>query len=72
MHDKRVAKEFFTHHLPSALLAKINLDPIKLHKKTFIDDEFKRSAADVAYTANFFGKEKAYRYTLVKHHFIRG
>ncbi len=58
-----IAKEFFAANLPIHVLEKINMNSLKLEDKTFIDDAYKTTEADVVYSATL-GKGAAYLYLL--------
>ena len=66
MTDKRVAKEFFQHHLPEHIKDKINFDRLAFCKRSFVDEEFKAHEADVLYQTKVNGQE-AYLYILAEH-----
>lgn len=57
--ELRVANEFFLEHLPATVLAKINLNTLKLENHSFIDDSYKNTEADIVYSVNM-GNTKAY------------
>jgi predicted transposase/invertase (TIGR01784 family) len=63
MSNLAVAKEFFTAHLPTNLLEKMDLNSLKLEKQTFIDEAYKTTEADVVYSVNI-GNVTAYLYLL--------
>lgn len=65
MADSRVAKEFFTHHLPAELLAHVDLDSLVLTPHSFIDEAYKATEADVVYRLMLDG-QPAYVYLLVE------
>jgi predicted transposase/invertase (TIGR01784 family) len=64
--EPRVAQEFFTEHLPPTVLEKMNLTTLKLENKSFIDDHFKNSEADVIYSVQV-AQATAYLYLLCEH-----
>ncbi len=49
--DPRVARDFFTAHLPKALLEQIDLSTLVLQKQSFIDPRYRGYEADVIYQA---------------------
>jgi predicted transposase YdaD len=50
MGEPKVVTEFFTEHLPPTVLEKMNLASLKLENRTFIDDAYKDTEADVVYS----------------------
>jgi predicted transposase/invertase (TIGR01784 family) len=64
MTDLVIAKEFFAAHLPAHILEKIDMSSLRLEKKTFIDDAYKTTEADVVYSLNMANHLKAYLYLL--------
>lgn len=66
MSDLRIAREFFTKHLPPELLASIDLNRLTLQPRSFIDDIRKESIVDLLYLT-FINGEEAYLYLLVEH-----
>ncbi len=61
-----VAQEFFTEHLPPTVLKKMNLATLKLENRSFIDENYKGTEADVVYSVKVDGAE-AYLYVLCEH-----
>lgn len=49
MEDIRVAKDFFTKHLPPELLSRCDLNTLKIEKNSFVDRIFKDKESDVLY-----------------------
>ena len=45
-----VAKEFFQRHLPTDILKRLDLSTLKLENKSFIDDVYKSTEADLIYS----------------------
>ncbi len=66
MSDEHVAKEFFEYHLPKNILTAADLSSLSMEKNTFVDEEFKRSEADVLYSVKL-KDHPGYFYTLVEH-----
>lgn len=66
MQDPRIAREFFTIHLPTDIREVINLDHLILQPRSYIDDVRKESTVDLLYKTKM-GKEEAYLYLLVEH-----
>ncbi len=66
MGEPRVVTEFFTEHLPPAVLEKVNLAALKLENRTFIDEAYKDTEADVVYSTQIGGMT-AYLYLLCEH-----
>jgi predicted transposase/invertase (TIGR01784 family) len=64
--EPRVVKEFFTEHLPPAVLAKVDLTALKLENRTFIDETYKDTEADIVYSTQVDGVT-AYLYLLCEH-----
>jgi predicted transposase/invertase (TIGR01784 family) len=64
--EPQVVKEFFTEHLPPAVLEKVNLATLKLENRTFIDQAYKDTEADVVYSTQVDGIT-AYLYLLCEH-----
>ncbi len=64
--EPRVAQEFFTEHLPPTVLEKMNLATLKLENRSFIDENFKNSEADVIYSVQV-AQTTAYLYLLCEH-----
>jgi predicted transposase/invertase (TIGR01784 family) len=66
MANKRVAREFFESHLPTAFKEQVDLDTLQLEQGSFVDEELQMQITDVLYSLDWKGK-KAYLYTLVEH-----
>lgn len=66
MTDLRVARDFFEHHLPPAVLAAIDLNTLKLSPNTYVDITLSDSASDVLYQVSIAEKQ-AYLYLLCEH-----
>jgi predicted transposase/invertase (TIGR01784 family) len=66
MGEPRVVTEFFTKHLPPAVLAKVNLATLQLENRSFIDDAYKDTEADVIYSSQLDGVI-TYFYLLCEH-----
>ena len=64
--EPQVVKEFFTQHLPPAVLEKVNLAALKLENTTFIDEAYKKTEADVIYSTQANGVT-IYLYVLCEH-----
>ena len=64
--NPRVALEFLQRHLPSKISKLLDLDSLKLHSETFVDEELQKSIADALYSVNFQGKS-GYVYFLIEH-----
>ncbi len=64
--EPKVVTEFFTEHLPQDVLAKVNLATLKLENRSFIDENYKETEADVVYSAKIEGAA-AYIYLLCEH-----
>ncbi len=67
--DPRVAKEFFSFHLPPAIKNSVNLDSLQLRKDSYIDEHLKLSLTDMLFSVSF-QKRPGYLYTLVEHQSI--
>lgn len=69
MQDLRVAKDFFSHHLPKELQSKINLESLQLCKGSYVDEALRSLVTDMLFTVNFQTDhhEKAYLYLLCEH-----
>jgi predicted transposase YdaD len=63
MTDLVIAKEFFAANLPLHILEKIDMNSLKLENKTFIDEAYKTTEADVVYSATL-GNITSYLYLL--------
>ncbi|MCE3238729.1 MAG: hypothetical protein K0R24_1710 [Gammaproteobacteria bacterium] len=63
MTDLGIAKEFFAANLPLHILEKIDMNSLKLENKTFIDEAYKTTEADVVYSATL-GNITSYLYLL--------
>ncbi|CAM4394190.1 MAG: Recombination-promoting nuclease RpnD [Legionellaceae bacterium] len=66
MTNKKVAREFFSQHLPETVVKAIDLSTLVLCSETYIDVSLKNSASDLLYSVNLKG-EKAYIYILAEH-----
>jgi predicted transposase/invertase (TIGR01784 family) len=66
MADLRVARDFFGHHLPPAVLAAIDLNTLKLWPNTYVDIVLSNSASDILYQVKIAAKT-AYLYVLCEH-----
>lgn len=66
MAELSVARDFFKTHLPAKLLSKINLDNLKLENKSFVDEAYKATEADIVYSVTI-GNSLAYLYLLCEH-----
>jgi predicted transposase/invertase (TIGR01784 family) len=62
-----VAKDFFTAHLPSFVLNKINFDALKFCNTSFIDEELKEQCSDVLYSSKSENNSFNYLYILAEH-----
>lgn len=67
MSDPRVAKDFFLEHLPPALHKQIDWSQLKLQNVSFLDEHFKRSAADMLYQVTLKNGKHLYLYLLCEH-----
>lgn len=66
MANKIIAEEFFRQHLPTSIQEVMDFGTLEFCKETFIDANFKTSAADVLYRTKI--KERpAYFYTIAEH-----
>ncbi len=63
MTDLVIAKEFFAANLPAHILEKMDMNTLKSENKTFIDDAYKTTEADLVYSAKM-GNLRAYLYLL--------
>jgi predicted transposase/invertase (TIGR01784 family) len=66
MADKRVAKEFFSTHLPPDLLESVDLECLDLQPSDYIDDLRKQSVADLLFKTKI-ADATGYLYLLVDH-----
>ncbi len=66
MGEYRVAYEFFSEHLPSTILTKIDLTTLKLENHSFIDENYKSSEADIIYSAKM-ANVTGYLFLLCEH-----
>ncbi len=66
MADPRVAREFFTHHLPEQIRQVIDLEKLDLQPRSHIDDVRKETTVDILYKTTVAGHE-AYLYLLLEH-----
>lgn len=66
MEDIRVAKDFFTKHLPSEVLIQCDLNTLKIEKNSFVDRVFKEKESDVLYQV-IINKNLGYFYLLCEH-----
>ena len=53
MSDLRVARDFFSHYLPTSLLKVIDLKTLRLCRGTFVEPELKKSVTDLLYAVDF-------------------
>jgi predicted transposase/invertase (TIGR01784 family) len=63
MANIEVAKDFFKHHLPTEMLARVNLDTLQLKQTSFINDYLGATAADILYSVQIDGR-RGYLYAL--------
>jgi len=66
MTDLRVARDFFEHHLPAAVLEAIDLQTLKMSPNSYVDITLSDSASDVLYKVEI-AKKPAYLYLLCEH-----
>ena len=66
MSDLRVARDFFSHYLPTDLIQTINLEDLTLCKDSFVEQNLTRRAVDMLYKTTFGGKP-GYLYCLCEH-----
>jgi predicted transposase/invertase (TIGR01784 family) len=66
MSDPRIAREFFTVHLPDDIQSLINLDHLILQPRSYIDAVRKESTVDMLYKTTIAGEE-AYLYLILEH-----
>jgi predicted transposase/invertase (TIGR01784 family) len=66
MSNKKLAKEFFSNHLPIGLKNKIDLETLEFCKESYIDKKLKMSQVDVLYKVNF-NDNPGYIYSLMEH-----
>jgi predicted transposase/invertase (TIGR01784 family) len=66
MKDVRVAREFFTVHLPVDLQKLINFNNLVLQPRSYINDVRKETIVDVLYKTTL-GEHEAYLYLLIEH-----
>ncbi len=66
MADLRVARDFFEHHLPPAVLAAIDFNTLKLSSNTYVDIVLSDSASDILYQVTM-AEKPAYLYLLCEH-----
>ena len=67
MELSEVSTEFFTKHLPPALLAQLNLKTLKLEKDSFIRDSLKRKEADVLFSVQKTNGISGYIHLVFEH-----
>ncbi len=67
MSDLRVAKDFFLEHLPPTLQKQIDWSQLTLQNVSFLDEHFKRSAADMLYQVTLKKGNRLYLYLLCEH-----
>jgi predicted transposase/invertase (TIGR01784 family) len=66
MSNKKLAKEFFSKHLPIGIRKNIDLETLEFCKESYIDKKLKMSQVDVLYKANF-NDHPGYIYSLMEH-----
>jgi predicted transposase/invertase (TIGR01784 family) len=66
MTNKRVAREFFTAHLPIDLLEKIDLNNLEVQSGSYIDDYRQEAVADMLFKMRMNGHD-GYLYLVVDH-----
>ncbi len=66
MADLRVARDFFEHHLPHAVLEAIDLNELQLKRSSYVDRALRGLASDILYTVKIADKP-AYLYLLCEH-----
>ena len=64
-----IARDFFTHHLPTAVVQSLALDTLDLQPDSFIDPELQAQFADLLYRVQLTDTphETAYIYLLLEH-----
>lgn len=67
MTDPRVAKAFFTAHLPNSIGSLVNLDSLVLDGSSFVDEQLRGKASDMLYQVQLHNHQSAYLYLLVEH-----
>ncbi len=50
MSDLRVARDFLSHYLPTAVINKIDLQTLALSKESYVDEELKLLITDVLFS----------------------
>lgn len=66
MSDPRIAREFFTVHLPCDIRELVDFNHLVLQPRSYIDDVRKESTVDMLYKTIIAGQE-AYLYLIVEH-----
>jgi predicted transposase YdaD len=66
MADLRVARDFFEHNLPPAVLQAVDLKTLKMSPNSYVDISLSDSASDILYKVEI-AKKPAYLYLLCEH-----
>ena len=66
MSNLSIARDFFSHHLPAALLKKIDLDSLCLQSGSFIGEKLEQKLTDILYKVDM-GAKSGYLYLLAEH-----
>ncbi len=67
MSDLRVAREFFTVHLPEDIKQQIDLNVLQLQPRSHINEVRKEAIVDLLYKTKLQDGEEAYLYLIVEH-----
>ena len=63
--DTKVAIDFLKSRLPPKILARIDLNTLKLENSSFVDEKLRKTHSDLVLSANINGK-KGYIYFLIE------
>lgn len=67
MEHPKVAKDFFSHHLPQEIKDTIMLDSLRLEKNSFVDPDLKKHESDLLFSVHMVNHKRALLYTLIEH-----
>ena len=66
MHEPKAARSLIENHVPEEIKNLIDMSTLKVEKDSFIDDDFKKYACDVLFSAKF-GNRDGYLFFLLEH-----
>ena len=62
-----IAKDFIATHVPQHILAKFDINTIKFHKTSYVEDKLKEQITDIVYRVKMLDNSNGYLIFLIEH-----